>query len=136
MTKKNMLAAACLSLALGIGAPAQAHAQSRSLKEVQVADLRTMKDKFVGLAEAFPADKYGWTPMEVSTSSGSSSTERRDCRKSTSCEANISNVYVTNAARRTICLRLRQGTANKRKCLGDDPAWPALWAGLRCYLDR
>ena len=64
MTKKNMLAAACLSLALGIGATAQAHAQSRSLKEVQVADLRTMKDKFVGLAEAFPADKYGWTPMD------------------------------------------------------------------------
>jgi len=64
MTKKNMLAAACLSLALALGATAQAHAQSRSLKEVQVADLRTMKDKFVGLAEAFPADKYGWTPMD------------------------------------------------------------------------
>ena len=64
MTMKTLLAAICLSLTLGIGATAQAHAQTRSLKEVQVADLRTMKDKFVGLAEAFPADKYGWTPME------------------------------------------------------------------------
>ena len=64
MTTKTLLAAVGLSLTLGIGANAPAHAQSRSLKEVQVADLRTMKDKFVGLAEAFPADKYGWTPME------------------------------------------------------------------------
>ena len=64
MSMKTLLAAVCLSFPLCIGTAAQAHAQTRSLKEVQVADLRTMKDKFVGLAEAFPADKYGWTPME------------------------------------------------------------------------
>ena len=64
MTIKTLFAAVGLSLTLGIGANAPAHAQSRSLKEVQVADLRTMKDKFVGLAEAFPSDKYGWMPME------------------------------------------------------------------------
>ena len=55
MTIKTLFAAVGLSLTLGIGANAPAHAQSRSLKEVQVADLRTMKDKFVGLAEAFLA---------------------------------------------------------------------------------
>ena len=64
MTMKTLLAATCLSLTLSAGSIAQAHAQTRSLQEVQVADLRTMKDKFVGLAEAFPADKYGWMPME------------------------------------------------------------------------
>ena len=64
MTIKSFLTVVSLSLTLSIGGAAQAHAQSRSLKEVQVADLSTMKGKFVGLAEAFPADKYGWTPME------------------------------------------------------------------------
>ena len=64
MTIKTLLVVVGLSLTLGVGGTSQAHAQSRSLKDVQVADLRAMKGKFVGLAEAFPADKYGWTPME------------------------------------------------------------------------
>ena len=64
MTTKTLLSAFCMSLVLGVGASTQAQAQTRSLKEVQVADLRTMKGKFVGLAEAFPIDKYGWMPME------------------------------------------------------------------------
>jgi hypothetical protein len=29
-----------------------------------VADLDTLRGKFVGLAEAFPQDKYSWRPME------------------------------------------------------------------------
>ena len=29
-----------------------------------IADLDVMRDKFVGLAEAFPEDKYTWRPME------------------------------------------------------------------------
>lgn len=62
MATKTLLTAVSLSLALGTVAPA--YAQARSLKDAQVADLRTMKGKFVGLAEAFPSDKYGWTPME------------------------------------------------------------------------
>ena len=44
--------------------PAAAAAQARALQGVQVADLRTMKDKFVGLSGVFPEDKYDWRPME------------------------------------------------------------------------
>jgi hypothetical protein len=41
-----------------------AAAPTRSANEVQLADLRGMKDKFVSLSEAFPADKYDWRPMD------------------------------------------------------------------------
>jgi hypothetical protein len=34
------------------------------LKASFIADLDVMKGKFVGLAEAFPPDKYSWRPME------------------------------------------------------------------------
>lgn len=34
------------------------------LKASFIADLDVMKGKFVGLAEAFPPDKYTWRPME------------------------------------------------------------------------
>ena len=34
------------------------------LKASFIADLDVMKGKFVGLAEAFPQDKYSWRPME------------------------------------------------------------------------
>ncbi|MSR22633.1 MAG: DinB family protein [Gemmatimonadetes bacterium] len=53
---------AVLGSALATAAPLGA--QTSSLKEVQVADLRTMKDKFVALAEVFPEDRYDWRPME------------------------------------------------------------------------
>jgi len=35
-----------------------------ALKTSFIADLDVMKGKFVGLAEAFPPDKYSWRPME------------------------------------------------------------------------
>jgi hypothetical protein len=34
------------------------------LKASFVRDLDTLRGKFVGLAEAFPQDKYTWRPME------------------------------------------------------------------------
>ena len=34
------------------------------LKSAFLADLEVMRGKFVGLAEAFPQDKYDWRPME------------------------------------------------------------------------
>src|SRR6476619_942053 len=34
------------------------------LKTSFLADLEVMRGKFVGLAEAFPQDKYDWRPME------------------------------------------------------------------------
>ena len=35
-----------------------------TLKAAFLADLATMQEKFVGLANAFPQDKYAWRPME------------------------------------------------------------------------
>ena len=56
---------ACVSL------PSTARAQNvmskesvATLKGAFVADLSTMQEKFVGLANAFPQDKYTWRPME------------------------------------------------------------------------
>jgi hypothetical protein len=34
------------------------------VKAAFLADIEAMRGKFLGLAEAFPADKYGWRPME------------------------------------------------------------------------
>lgn len=44
--------------------PALAQAQMQSWKDVQVADIQTMKDKLVGLAEAFAEAQYDYRPME------------------------------------------------------------------------
>ena len=64
MATSRLFAALSLTLALGSTMAAPVLAQNRSIKDVQVADLRTMKDKFVGLAEAFLANTYDWRPME------------------------------------------------------------------------
>jgi hypothetical protein len=53
-----------LTLGLALAGVVPLHAQAPGPNEVQLTDLRGMKDKFVGLAEAFPADKYDWSPME------------------------------------------------------------------------
>ena len=42
-----------------------ASAQTRSVREVQLNDIRTMKEKFVGLANEFPEFLYDWRPMEA-----------------------------------------------------------------------
>ena len=41
-----------------------AGAQYRDAVETQIADLEQMRDKFISLAEAFPAETYAWRPME------------------------------------------------------------------------
>lgn len=55
-----------LSVVLGtaLATAAPLNAQARPMHEVQLADLRTMQDKYVGLAEAFAEDQYDWRPME------------------------------------------------------------------------
>jgi hypothetical protein len=45
-------------------APSVASAQMQSWKDVQVADVQTMKEKFIGLAEAFDESMYDYRPME------------------------------------------------------------------------
>ena len=65
-------AVAALALAAAVlAAPAPARAQdvltkesAAALKASFLADLDTMQKKFVGLAEAFPPDKYTWRPMD------------------------------------------------------------------------
>jgi uncharacterized damage-inducible protein DinB len=53
-----------LLLAAAMLIPALGSAQAPSLQDVQVADIETMKEKFVGLAQAFSEDQYEWRPME------------------------------------------------------------------------
>lgn len=64
----------CLTLALSavlLGAAAPARAQDvmtkesvASLRASFIADLDTVHQKFLGLAQAFPQDKYTWRPMD------------------------------------------------------------------------
>ena len=64
--------AAASAVAIGLlAAPAPARAQDvmskesvAELKTAFLADIEAMRVKFVGLAEAFPQDKYDWRPMD------------------------------------------------------------------------
>jgi uncharacterized damage-inducible protein DinB len=62
-----MLIVAGLGLALS-SAPAQAQDlnedSAATLKAAFMADIEVMRGKFLGLAEAFPAETYTWRPME------------------------------------------------------------------------
>ena len=53
-----------VAVAVAFSLPVDVDAQARSWKDVQVADIETMKDKFVGLARAFDESQYDWRPME------------------------------------------------------------------------
>lgn len=68
--RRSVAVSALVVTLLGIAAPS-ARAQdvmtkesAAELKASFVADLNIMKDKFLGLANAFPPDKYTWRPME------------------------------------------------------------------------
>jgi hypothetical protein len=71
-SRSSLLALVAASAIVGLLAlPAPARAQdviskeaAAALKTSFLADLDTMQKKYVGLAEAFPPDKYTWTPME------------------------------------------------------------------------
>ena len=54
-----------------VAVPSHARAQdvinkesAAEMKASYIADLKVMEDKFVGLANAMPADKYTWRPMD------------------------------------------------------------------------
>ena len=54
---------------LAVSSPARAQEvmpkdSAAAVKASFLADLETLRGKFVGLAEAFPQDKYAWRPME------------------------------------------------------------------------
>jgi hypothetical protein len=69
MTNRSRITAVTLALVLcGAGQAAAQMGQggtAKSLQQFQVDDLKQLKDKFVGLANAFPQDKWDWRPMEV-----------------------------------------------------------------------
>lgn len=47
--------------------PCTAYAQGDNAREFRaalIADLQTMRDKFIQLGEAFPQEKYSWRPMD------------------------------------------------------------------------
>jgi hypothetical protein len=48
-----------------LATPVAVRAQTAtSMKDAQVQDLKTMKEKFAGLANAIPQDKWDWRPMD------------------------------------------------------------------------
>jgi hypothetical protein len=71
--RANGLIASVLLVA-GVLAPSSASAQAGPdamtkesaavVKAAFLADLEVMRGKFIGLAEAFPSDKYTWRPMD------------------------------------------------------------------------
>ena len=70
MSRRLMIGGVVAALAIG-AAVRPANAQevmtkeaAAALKTAFIADLDTLKGKFVGLAEAFPQDKYTWRPMD------------------------------------------------------------------------
>jgi len=54
----------CVAVMTVLAAPVAVDGQVQSWQDVQVEDIRTMHDKFKGLAEAFDERHYDWRPME------------------------------------------------------------------------
>ena len=66
---RRALAVVAAAILVAAAAPARAQdvltkESAAALKASFIADLGTMHEKFVGLAQAFPQDKYTWRPMD------------------------------------------------------------------------
>jgi hypothetical protein len=61
---KGIVSLMLVALMSGLMFPTALPAQVQTLREFHVADVAEMKSKFVGLANAFPEDRYDWKPME------------------------------------------------------------------------
>jgi DinB family protein len=69
LVRRAIATAAASVLVASIAAPARAQdvmtkESAAALKAAFIADIGTMHDKFLGLAQAFPQDKYTWRPMD------------------------------------------------------------------------
>ena len=62
MSKNGLLVSMVVAAAFYLPSPTAA--QVPSLQDSQVADIETMKDKFIGLAQEFYPSQYDWRPME------------------------------------------------------------------------
>ena len=65
----RIVTASAVLLCAGLASPARAQdamtkEAAAAVKAAFLADVETVRGKFVGLAQAFPQDKYGWRPME------------------------------------------------------------------------
>ena len=61
----RLVCASCFVVALAAGAPVAAQADATTgYRADLIRDLTGLEEKVVGLAEAVPADKYGWRPGE------------------------------------------------------------------------
>ena len=61
---KRNVALGMAALVAALTLPATLRAQVQTLKDFHVADVAELRTKFVGLAQAFPEDRYAWKPME------------------------------------------------------------------------
>jgi hypothetical protein len=69
LKRRAFLSALAVSAVMVSAAPVGAQEEMTkesvaTLKTAVIADLETMKGKFIGLANAFPQDKYTWRPMD------------------------------------------------------------------------
>lgn len=62
MARNGFRVSVVMAAAIFIASPMAA--QTPSLQDSQVSDIETMKDKFVGLAQAFDEAQYEWRPMD------------------------------------------------------------------------
>lgn len=69
--RRGRIAVALLTAVMATGLSSTARAQevinreaATAIKATFIADIDTLREKFVGLAQAFPQDKYAWRPME------------------------------------------------------------------------
>ena len=53
-----------LALVAALALPSLVAAQMPTLQDIQVADIETMKGKFIALAQEFTEEQYEWRPME------------------------------------------------------------------------
>ncbi len=62
MVRNGFLVSTVMAAMFYLASPAVA--QVPSFQDSQVTDIETMKDKFIGLAQAFNESQYDWRPME------------------------------------------------------------------------
>ena len=86
MKGRAVLGTAAMVMAVVMTFPVGVRAQVQTLKEFHVADVEDLRSKFMALAEAFPEERYDWSPMEGTRSV-------RDVLVLVAAEANIFPAY-------------------------------------------
>lgn len=77
---------AAMVVAGAVTLPPAVEAQGQPLKDFHVADVESLRSKFVALAEAFPDARYKWRPMEGT----------RSVRDGLVLVAAVANIFLAN----------------------------------------